>query len=175
MKTKTIILYQFSELSEEAKQKAIEKLFDINVDFNWWEGIYDDAEQIGLKLKYFDLNSNKHCTGEFVSSALECSELIMHNHGETCDTYKTASQFIKDYEDLVTKYSDGINTAKVAEGNESGFDYEAEDLEEEFLESILKDYATILQNECDYLQSEEAIIETIEANDYYFDENGNLE
>jgi len=168
MKTKTIILYQFSELSEKAKQKAIEKLFDINVDFDWWQFTYDDAKQIGLKLQNFDLDRNKHCTGEFVSSALVCSELIMHNHGETCDTYKTAFKFIKDYEDLVTKYSDGI-------GDESDFDNEADDLEEEFLKSILKDYATILQNECDYLQSEEAIIETIEANDYYFDENGNLE
>jgi hypothetical protein len=38
----------------------------------------------------------------------------------------------------------------------------------------LEDYSIILQKECDYLSSEESIIETIEANDYEFDIDGNL-
>ena len=33
---------------------------------------------------------------------------------------------------------------------------------------------TLLRREYDYFTSEEAIIETIEANEYEFDENGNL-
>ncbi len=37
MKTKTINLYKFKELSPEAQQKAIYNLVDINVSHNWWE------------------------------------------------------------------------------------------------------------------------------------------
>jgi hypothetical protein len=168
-------LYQFAELSEDAKQKAIEKLSDINVDYDWWSSTYEDAERIGLKLTGFDLDRNRHCKGLFIDSALECSNKITKDHGETCETYKTASQFITDYDKLVEKYSDGVHKDKVTWENETDFDNEADDLENDFLNSILEDYAIILQNECDYLQSEEAIIETIEANEYWFDEKGNLD
>ena len=36
MKTVTINIYQFSELSDEAKENAIKELYDINVDSDWW-------------------------------------------------------------------------------------------------------------------------------------------
>ena len=32
MKTKTYIVYTFDELSDDAKEKAIQNLYDINVD-----------------------------------------------------------------------------------------------------------------------------------------------
>ena len=35
MKTVTIKIYTFDELSEKAQEKAILSLFDINVDYNW--------------------------------------------------------------------------------------------------------------------------------------------
>jgi len=36
MKTKTINLYEFDELSDSAKEKAISNLWDCNGDFNDW-------------------------------------------------------------------------------------------------------------------------------------------
>jgi len=47
-------------------------------------------------------------------------------------------------------------------------------LEQEFLKCILEDYRCILSNEYDYLQSNEAVIETIITNDYAFTEEGEL-
>jgi hypothetical protein len=47
-------------------------------------------------------------------------------------------------------------------------------MEGEFLKSLLEDYRIILSKEYDYLTSRESIIETIEANEYEFDENGNI-
>jgi hypothetical protein len=174
MKTIEINLYKFSELSEAAKQKALDKLYDINVDHNWWEFTYDDAEDVGLKLTGFDLDRNLHCTGEFYYNAEECAELILKKHGEMCQTFKTAQQYISDKSELVEKYSDGVQTNIVTEENEYDFDQDCDELENEFLESILEDYAHVLQNEYEYLTSEAAIIETIEANDYDFTENGKL-
>ncbi len=41
-----------------------------------------------------------------------------------------------------------------------------------FLNSLIEDYSIILQKESEYLMSNEAIIETIEANEYEFKANG---
>lgn len=174
MKTVTINIYQFSELSDEAKEKAINNLSDSNVDSDWWDSICEDAAQVNIKIKSFDIDRGSYLNAKFIESAYNTANLIILNHGESCETYKTAKTFINDYNELVCKYSDGIKTDIVAEGNEYNFDNEAEDLENDFLQSISEDYRIILSNEYDYLTSETAIIETIEANEYYFYSDGKL-
>ena len=174
MKTIEVKLYKFSELSEDAQQKAIEKLCDINVDYDWWESAYEDAENIGLKITGFDIGRGRNATGEFIFGAYEVANKILKEHGKTCETHKTASQFIKDWDLLVEKYSDGINKNRVSEDNEYEFDGEADDLEHEFLNSLLEDYAMMLEKDYEYQTSKEAIIETIEANEYDFTEDGKL-
>jgi hypothetical protein len=165
-------IYQFSELSETAKEKAIQNLSDINMSHEWYEFIYQDAEDIGLKITGFDLDRNKHCTGKLTITAWESSDNIMSEHGETCETYKLAKNFISEWDELVKKHSDGIKTDTVSEENEWEFDKESDELEAEFLKDLLSCYSDILQKECDYLMSSEAIAETIEANGYEFTENG---
>jgi hypothetical protein len=156
MRTIRTKVYFFNELSERAKQKAIEKLRDINVDFNWWESTYEDAEYIGLKITNFSLDRNRHATGKFIQDAQYTANKILMEHGESCETYKTASLFIQEMDKL----------------NIDEQDEELQELETEFLNDIVEDYSIILQNECDYLQSDKAIIETIEANEYEFQEDG---
>ena len=174
MKTAIINIYQFSELSDEAKENAIKELYDINTNFDWWNSVYEDAEQVNLKIKGFDIDRGSYVKAEFIGSAYNAANLIILNHGESCETYKTAKSFIEDWNNLVSKYSDGIKTDTVTEGNEYDFDNEADDLENEFLQSISEDYRIILSNEYNYLTSEKSIIETIEANEYDFTENGIL-
>ena len=94
MKTIEINLYEFSELSDKAKQKAISKLSDINVSHDWWNFTYDDAENIGLKITSFNLDRNRHAKGKFIISGCEVAEKIMSEHGENCETFKTAAQFL---------------------------------------------------------------------------------
>jgi type I restriction-modification system DNA methylase subunit len=48
--TTTRTLYTFDELSETAKEKALEVYRDINLNFDWWDGTYEDAKNIGLKI-----------------------------------------------------------------------------------------------------------------------------
>lgn len=170
--TTTRTLYTFDELSDEAKEKALEAYRDINVSFDWWEFIYDNAEIIGLKIDGFDLNRRRHATGKFIESAFDCASKIIKEHGEACETYKTAKVFLSDWAELVSKYSDGINTEEVHEDNEWEFDKESDELETEFLKFILEDYSIMLQNEYEYLYSDEAVQETIEANEYEFTEEG---
>jgi len=155
MRTITTNVYQFEELSETAQQKAIDNLCTINVD-NWWECTYDDAETIGLKITSFDLDRNKHVTVELIKTPLQICWLIKENHGETCETFILAKKFLADYE-MLPETLEGL-----------------EEIEEQFESDLFECYANILQNEVNYLQSKESIIETIKANEYEFTENGKL-
>ena len=167
MKTIEINLYKFSELSEDAKQNAINKLSNINVEFDWWQSTYEDAARIGLKLTAFDLDRNRNAKGEFITSAFEVAEKILSDHGEDCETYKTAINYKKEFLEIDNSEP---KTSEAENEKQDNIDY----LNEEFLKNILEDYSIILQKECEYLQSETSIIETIEANDYDFTEDGEL-
>ena len=47
-----------------------------------------------------------------------------------------------------------------------------QDIEDDFLKSLCEDYRILLQHQYEYLTSEEVIIETIEANEYEFTQDG---
>ena len=38
-------VYTFDELSDEAKQKAIEHWREGYLDYDWWDAVYEDADQ----------------------------------------------------------------------------------------------------------------------------------
>lgn len=153
--TEVYNVFSFDELSKEAQEKAIEKLYDINVDIDWWESIYEDANTIGLEITGFDLDRGSYCHGKFTESPETVIKLIKENHGKNTKTYKNAMQYKKE---LKKTKSDG--------------DYES--VRDEFLRSLLEDYRIFLQKDYEYLTSEEAIIETIKCNEYTFLENGTM-
>lgn len=173
MRTIETQVYTFDELSEMAKQRAIEDYRNKDTSwYDWWEFIYDDAENVGIKITHFDTGRAWDIGIEFFDSAYDVAQKIIKEHGEMCETYKTAAAFIKDWAELVAKHSDGIKLDEVAEDNEYEFDQDAEELEEEFSRDIGHDFLTLLQKEEEYLNSDEFIIETIEANEYEFTEEG---
>lgn len=160
MKTISIELYKYDELSDEAKQKAREKMYDINVDYNWWDSIYEDAARIGLELNGFDIDRRSYCNGKFTTDAKTVAENIIKEHGPECETYKTAASCLVDF--------NGIDI----EDDEADDQFAAQ--ADHFLKSILEDYRIILQKEYEYLTSEEAIVEIIKANEYDFTIDGKL-
>jgi hypothetical protein len=174
MRTIRTKVYKFDELTPEAQNKAVSNLSDINVSHDWWQFTYEDAERIGLKITSFDLDRNRHARGKFIEDALFTANAILKEHGEDCETYKTAKLFLDNWNNVVATHSDGINTDRVTEDKSEEFDDIADQLEEDFLKSILEDYSIILQNESEYLQSKESIIETIQANEYEFYADGSL-
>ena len=165
-----INIFKFNELNEEAKQNAISNLYNNNIDYNWWEFIYEDAKNIGLKITSFNLDRNRHAKGKFILNAPEVAQNILSNHGKECETYKTAESFLEVWQPIFNAYMD--EESEKYESSES--EDEMQELEDDFLNSLLDDYSIILQNACDYLQSDESIIDTIEANDYEFTEDGEM-
>jgi hypothetical protein len=170
MKTIKLKLYSFDELSEQAQNKALNDLRTINVDFNWWESTYEDAKNIGLKITGFDLDRNKHATGQFTLSALEVAQNILNDHGDECQTYKLATEFLSKHNPIFADYMD-----ENSENYESrDLEGQLQDLEQDFLNDLLEDYANMLQKECECLMEDEQVKETVLINDYTFEENGRL-
>lgn len=168
MKTVTKIynLYTYDELDDKAKEKAIAWFSEEYPNYDWWNCTYEDAETIGLKITSFDLERNRHAEGKFIEYADTVAELILENHGAMCETYKTAQEYLATKKSLDEKYTQD------QKDSENEYDGELEDLKDEFLKSLLEDYSIMLQKEYEYLTSREHIEETIQINEYTFDENG---
>ena len=170
MRTIKTNVYTFDELSEDMQEKAIENLYDINISFDWWESTYEDAANVGLKITSFDLDRHRHANGQINFAANEVAANIFREHGGGCGTYKTAEAFMDEWEPLFAEYMD--ETGEKYESRET--ESELQDLESEFLKNLLEDYSIMLQNEFEYLQSDEAVKGTIEANEYEFTVDGEL-
>jgi hypothetical protein len=145
MRQETINIYKIDELSEKSRRIALDKLREYNLNYNWWDYIYDDAKNINLEIKGFDINA--YIDMEFIYTAEETADAIIKNHGDMCDTYQHAKNFLN--------------------GN-----YYRDD--NEFLIDLKIDYLNMLAKEYDYLQSDEAILELCDANSYEFYENGRM-
>lgn len=177
METREYKVYKFDELSDEQKEKTIEKHSSINIDFEWWDSTYEDASRVQLKLDGFDLDRNRHCTGNFIGYAEDTAKKIMTEHGKNTDTLLTAREFMANRAKLLIQFPEAIVNDGEGGYDENEYDREneQEDLDTEFLRAILEDYSVILQKEYEYLTSEEAIIETLKANDYDFKEDGSID
>jgi hypothetical protein len=163
MKTITITVFEFDELSDSAKERAREWCRCGALDYEWWDSIYDDAKRIGLKITSFELDRERSADGEFTKNAQSCAESIIKEHGESCETRKTAEKYINERADLVAKHAD-IESS-------NGLTYEGdqaiEDHDTQFLASLLEDYSIMLQNEYEYLLSD-----AIRCNGFTFTEEG---
>jgi len=181
-KVKTITVYNFSELSDDAKENAIENLSDINVDYDWWESIYEELKSIGFECKGFEIW--RYCKLSPTESYRTIAKKILEQHGQSCGTYTLAFQFIEAQQNLGYKLDRLLNmyhSGKYQEHREQWLTEKIDDLgdqitglEEEFHNDMENEYRFTLKKEWEYLTSEKAIIETIESNDYEFDKNGNL-
>jgi len=166
-------VYQYDELpTEKAKQKALQWGYEITADHGWWEYIYEEAKELGCKISSFDLGRSREIDLKFVDSACEVADKILKNHGEDCDTYKAAKSFLIDLAEMVEKYSDGTKLDTVTEENAHDFDNECDELEKQFEKSLGRCYLKLLDNEFEFITSEENIVEHLNANEYTFTETG---
>lgn len=161
MRTHKIKLYKFDELSDESKQKALEGLGDINVGYEWWDTTFYDANMIGLKITAFELDRGMSIDGYITQDMTDVIKNIRLNH------FSTETNAIAD------EYEARLNEIRLITLDDDLYDAE-QDLGVEFGDELLEVYLSSLKAEYEYLFSDEAIIETIEANDYEFTADGKL-
>lgn len=155
-------VYSFNELPEAGKENALERLWDLNVDHEWYEFIYEDAKQIGAKISGFDLGRGQSIDLELTHNLYDVLQAILNDHGPDTDTHKLAAEYAKAWA-AIPRDDDGDQDRDALEA-----------LETEFAHELGECYLVMLQREYDYLTSREAVIETIEANGYEFYEDGRI-
>ena len=163
MQTKTINIFSFAELSDTAKDTARNWFRNHALDYEWWDGVYEDAANVGIKITGFDIGRANDIDGT-IDDTEETAHKIVKEHGEACETYKTAAAYLKERDELVNTWP--------KDADEDLLDEKLQELGEEFTKSILEDYRIILTKEEEYQTSDEAIRDTIEANEYEFTKDG---
>lgn len=194
--TKTIILYQFEELSEAAKEKARDWYRTGNLDYEWWDFVYEDAKNMGslmgieisnIWFSGFSSQGDGACfegSYEYVKGGLKAIMAEAPQDTELHDFARRLQALQRPYFYLLTahvKHSGHYQHSGCTDIDvETSDDYRRvdddtfEDVKQvlrEFMDWIYKR----LENEYDHLQSDESVDESIKANEYTFLENGERE
>ena len=181
MREITVKAYKFDELSEAAQERALNAFRCSNVEFNWYEDTFGTiraaGKLLGLEIDDIHFDTDLYCIFDahyrYVrgASAAVCKEFSWAD-----DLHKVA----KDLQALQKRHFYSLSCA-VTEGRSMNYyrcfrfgeDYECEDLGD-----IIDDFAhwarVLLRDEYEYLTSDDAVKETIEANEYEFTEGGKL-
>jgi hypothetical protein len=87
-----------------------------------------------------------------------------------------SKQFLADRDALIEKYGEGnpIDGYAVKEEYLNEYDSDLDDLESEYHHDINQEMLKMLRDEYEYLISDEAVIESIEMNNYEFTEDGSF-
>jgi len=173
----TFKVYQFDELSEEVKEKVLDDCRFIMVEyFNWWKFVYEDAENIGLEIVEFDLD-RMSIVIKLNTSVLDSIEKAMEYFSNDSKPFTIA----KSYYDEIMKLADSDEVKEYLEENPDDDAYDAiynlslDDLfYDDYVYDMRKVFLKMLEEEFEYLTSDEAIIEMFEANDYEFFETGKV-
>lgn len=179
--------YEFSELTDKQKAKAIEKYRDINVHYHGWqddtlEDFENVLELLGFKkvrIEYsgfWSQGDGASFTGEFL---MPSDEDTLEMRLEKLKTeypwiHENNESLFKQYEDLIFSDDDSLyletcNVYRIghhySHSNTITCDHEGV---KEFARSFSDLIYKTLEKEYDFLTSDEQVIETIEANGYEF-------
>jgi hypothetical protein len=175
MKTIEIKLYQFSELSEKAKEKALENFHDINVDYGWSDFT---IEEITERLNELGFNEAKVMFSGFWSQGdgacftCESIDFKIFLDGKYKELADSLSCYISHNWRHYFATSTTVNLESYDEKiSDDLFSSIEQDIERE-RERLGNMFYKELEQEYEYQTSKEAIIETIEANEYDFLESG---
>lgn len=196
MYTITKDVFKFNELSDSAKQAAIDAYRDVNVDYEWWQFTFEDAEKI---LEIMGISDVEISFSGFWSQGDGASFTgkFSHNKGNV-KALKAYAPKDKELASILTRinkiqsrafyklagtigtrgrycHAYTMHIANIYH-TEHGYNYDVADAEAELLEAF-QDVANWiykrLEKEYDYLTSDEIVAESFVANDYEFDEYGN--
>ena len=174
MRQKLVNIYSHNDLmlpeNRAIKEKVIEKLHNINVeDLNWYDFIYgqyrEDLETLGFYNIIFAF-SGFHSQGSGTriecsipyGNAIEILDFPTQNNCEDIQITAMSSRYLHEMT-LEIRGDETLGSRKVLS----------------FIREKSRELYKDLEKEHDNLTSEEAIMSTIEANDYEFNEKGEME
>lgn len=196
METRSYKVYEFDELPDSSKEAAIEKFRENNLDYEWWDYIYEDARKIGsilgitisrIYFSGFCSQGDGACFEGSYSYELGSVKRVLEHAPKDGTIYRLAAELSKLQRTRFYKLSADVkhsghyyheNSTDIRVCIEDGYDDVDADTDEalsELLRGFMRWIYKRLNSEHDYLQSDEAIKESIEANDYMFTEDGAID
>tara|TARA_Y100000004_G_scaffold47519_1_gene52262 strand:+ start:6011 stop:6505 length:495 start_codon:yes stop_codon:yes gene_type:complete len=163
MKTIEIKVYKFEELDKQTKEKVIDNYRYINVeDTFWYDFIKEDFNRLGLEIQAFDLDRGNYAK-IYIDNFEDTSKNIIEEFGDSVPIKQTAKNYIDEYNKIQANFKE-----------DEDIERELEILDEEYQKEYSDDILSYLRAEYEYQITDEAIIETIKANDYDFTTNGKI-
>lgn len=194
METRTYTVYKFKELPDAAKEKALERYRNLNVEFvDWSEFVTDSfkekAENMGFEVKAMPF-SGFWSQGD--GARIEVSKVDWQILAKTDKDFKRLTWLDKIGILHGQTYLNGyghhschekgqyFRIESDTEGNHNypkinAYVKECEAAIEKILNQMGREYYFGLQKEFEYLTSDEVLIECFESNDYFFTENGEID
>jgi hypothetical protein len=195
-------VFSFNELNEETQDKIIEKFYDINIYCDWHEFTVEAFQNV-LNILGIDCTSEDiHFSGfssqgdglNFSGRYSYKKKSMEKIKKEYPWIYEKISGDIKVLNAIQKRYFYSLSCRIVlskyfryCHSNAMSIDYieilgenepknytELKENLQDIFRSIAEEFYFLLNREYDYLTSREQIIETIEANEYEFDDRGNL-
>ena len=190
-------VFKFDELSDEAKEKAIEKWNEDGLDYEWWDYVEEDAKRMGALMgitvdkMYFSgfwSQGDGACfegSYEYVKGAVKA---IMTEAPSDTELHRIA----KDLQDIQRRNFYGLSASvkqrghyshehctviDVSDGRENA-PWQVSDETEEAIAEALRDFMRWiyrnLEREYEFITSAEEVAETLRINEYDFLENGRM-
>jgi hypothetical protein len=163
MKTIEIKVYRFEELDKQTKEKVIENYRYINVDNTfWYDCIKEEFNSLGLEIKEFDLDRGNYAK-IYIDNFEDTSNYIIKEFGDSVLIKQTAKNYINEYEKIQANFKEDEDVER-----------EVELLDDQYEKEYSEDILSYLRSSYDWEISDEAITETIEANEYDFTADGKI-
>ena len=192
----TRTLYNYNELSQQAQEKAIENLYNINVDHEWYDYTINNwkekLEKIGFEgveifFSGFSSQGDGACFDGYVSidkitqftkdKEYKHLNYAIDKNLVEIEGINVKTSYANHYSHEKTRYFELTAHYYNYNGKINRIENLIEKLEKE-IENLRYNLSCELYQELnkdyDYLTSKEAIIETIEANEYEFTKEGTL-
>jgi hypothetical protein len=166
MKTIEVKLHTFDELSDKAKEFAINEHRDINVDYDWYQCTKDEFDELGVVIKSFDLY-RRQIELDFKYNLEDVCQSFVYEFNNI-----SIAEYAKRYLEAKKKLDKTYENEFDEWGECEEYNEEMELLNSLFIKDLEEELLSWLDSEYEYLQSDEAIAETFEANEYEFTEEG---
>ncbi len=198
METRTYSIYKFAELSDESKEAAVQQYREDGFDYGWWDCVYEDAKEIALLMGIdieniyfsgFSSQGDGACFEGDYSYKKNTANAVKEYAPKDTELHRIA-QALQDIQKACfysisasVKHSGHYNHRYCTEicvdfeNHYNANDYFDEKNETAVIE-LLRDFMLWiykqLEKEWNCQNSDEAIVESIKANDYDFTEDGKI-
>lgn len=189
-------VFKFEDLDDDAKETAMNNYREGNLDYEWWDGVYDDAKTIGALMGididriyfsgFYSQGDGACFEGDYsykkgsVKAVKDYAPLDKDLHAIARDLYLAQRPVFYKLSANVKhqghySHENCTNITIYHDDYDFGYDSVNEDQKDGIIEA-LRDYMrwiySNLEREYDYLNSDEQIAESIEANEHLFLEDG---